>query len=123
MPPRRTLKKGRKGVAAAAAKAAKAPENLLIVVHYTGPNGTLTEEEKKRFMRNLKKQHYYYDYLSRKFKFAFEDRAGKCTEGRFTWKEGSLNNEAGERVVAMLLGDFNILPEGVKADLVETTMV
>uniref|UniRef100_A0A6C0DRM0 Uncharacterized protein n=1 Tax=viral metagenome TaxID=1070528 RepID=A0A6C0DRM0_9ZZZZ len=36
-------------------KTAKVPENLLIVVHYTGPNGTLTEEEKKRFIKNLKK--------------------------------------------------------------------
>jgi len=118
MPPRRTLKNTKKGVAAA-----KAPENLLIVVHYTGPNGTLTEEEKKRFMRNLKKQHYYYDYLSRKFKFTFEDKGDDCTEGRFIWKEGSLDNEAGERVVAMLLGDFNILPEGVTAKLVKTVMV
>jgi hypothetical protein len=120
MPPR--VKKGKKGVAATAAAAAH-PENLLIVVRYTGPTGPLTETEKKRFIRNLKKQHYYYDYLSRKFKFTFEDREEGSTEGRFIWKEGSLDNEAGERVVAMLLGDFNILPEGVAAELVETTMV
>lgn len=119
MPPRRTLKNGKKGAAAAAA----APENLLIVVRYTGPSGPLTEEEKKRFIRNLKKQHYYYEYLSRKFKYTFEERADGCTEGRFIWKEGILDNEAGERVVAMLLGDFNILPEGVAAKLVKTMMV
>jgi hypothetical protein len=104
-------------------KTAKVPENLLIVVHYTGPNGTLTEEEKKRFIKNLKKEHYYHVYLSGKFRFTFADRDDGCTEGRFIWKEGWHTGEANERVIALLLGDFNVLPPGVKVGLVEATMV
>ena len=113
-----TRKNGRK-----TRKAAKAPESLLIVVHYTGPSGTLTAEEKKRLIRNLKKERYYHIYLSGNFRFTFADGDDGCTEARFVWKSGTVDGESGERVIALLLGDFDILPEGVTAELVETTMV
>lgn len=98
----------------------KPPENLEITVRYSSSTGVLTEEEKKKFIRNLKKEHYYYDYLSGKFKFAFQN-SESATIGTFLWKDGAGDQrEASERVIALLLGDFDILPEGVKANLIKT---
>jgi len=101
----------------------KRPENLEITVRYSSENGVLTEDEKKKFMRNLKKQNYYSNYLSGKFNFAFEDTED-CTNGKFLWKTGAIDQgESYDRVIALLLGDFDILPEGVEAKLVKTEMV
>jgi hypothetical protein len=111
-------RKGKKNVTKKAIP--KAPENLEITVQYSSRAGVLTEDEKKKFIKNLKKEHYYYDYLSGKFKFAFEDSMGS-TLGTFLWKGGAGDQrEASERVIALLLGDFDILPEGVKAKLIKT---
>jgi hypothetical protein len=97
----------------------KKAENLEIVVKYSSGDGALTEAEKKKFIRNLKKQNYYFDYLSGKFKFVFQDSDG-FTTGTFLWKGGAGNwGEATDRVEALLLGDFNILPEGVIAKLIK----
>jgi hypothetical protein len=97
----------------------KKPENLEIVIKYASGNGALTEDEKKKFIRNLKKQNYYSNYLSGKFKFAFEDN-GDFTTGTFLWKEGAGGQgESYDRVIQLLLGDFDILPEGVTAKLVK----
>jgi hypothetical protein len=97
----------------------KKPENLEIVIRYRSGNGALSEDEQKKFIRNLKKQNYYYNYLSGKFKFAFENTED-CTIGTFLWKEGAGGQgESYDRVIALLLGDFNILPEGVTAKLVK----
>lgn len=83
----------------------------------------MSEEQKKRLIRNIKKQHYYYDYLSGKFKFAFED-SENCTEATYLWKGGAGDwHEAGERVPALLTGDFDVLPEGVTAKLVSSKEV
>jgi hypothetical protein len=101
----------------------KAPENLEITIRYRSSLGALTEPEKKKFIRNLKKENYYSNYLSGKFKFAFQDSEGS-TIGTFLWKEGAGDHGImTDRVIALLLGDFNILPEGVNAKLVKTEEV
>lgn len=92
-------------------------ENRQFIVRYSEP---LSEEQKKRLINNIKKQKYYYDYLSRKFKYSFED-SETYTEATYLWKGGAGNwNEAGERVPALLTG---ILPEGVTAKLVSNKEV
>ena len=104
-------------------KAPKEPklENLEITVRYTADSGALSEDQKTKLIKNIKKEHYYFDYLSGVFKFAFKDSDGFST-ATYLWKGGAgYTGEAGERVLAMLTGDyFETLPEGVKAKLVST---
>lgn len=89
------------------------PENRQYIVRYSTP---LTEEQKKRLIRNIKKEHYYHVYLSGKFKFSFED-SKKYTEATYLWKGGAGDwHEAGERVHAIL----TVSPEGVSAKLISS---
>ena len=98
-------------------------ENRQFIVRYKCNGGPLSEEQKKRLIKNIKKQHYYYDYLSGKFKFAFAD-SENCTEATYLWKGGAGDwHEAGERVPALLTGDFDVLPEGVTAKLISSKEV
>ena len=93
-------------------------ENRLITVNYSSHTGALSEDEKKRLMRNIKKEKYYYDYLSGKFRFVFIDKS-RFTEGRFLWQGGAGDHgEASDRVLNLLLGDFDVLPDGIKSKLV-----
>jgi hypothetical protein len=105
-------------------KAAPKPkENREFIVRYKFESGPLSEEQKKRLIRNIKKQHYYYNYLSGKFKFVFTD-SENCTEATYLWKGGAGDwHEAGERVPALLTGDFDVLPEGVTAKLISSKEV
>jgi hypothetical protein len=117
MPARSTRK------AASKAPPAKAPENRQFVVQYKCGDEPLSEEQKKKLIRNIKKQHYYYDYLSGKFKFSFSNTQGS-TFATYLWKGGAGDwHEAGERVPALLTGDFNVLPEGVTAKLISSKEV
>jgi hypothetical protein len=103
----------------------KALENREFVVRYKVASGPLSEEQKKRLIRNIKKQHYYYEYLSGKFKFVFTD-SENCTEATYLWKGGAGEwGEAGERVPDLLTGVYydDILPEGVTAKLVSSKEV
>lgn len=98
-------------------------ENLEITIKYSSSGGALTEDEKKRLIRKLKKEYYYSTYLSGKFRFAFQD-SESSTLTTYLWKGGAGDQrEAGDRVVKLLLGDFNILPEGVTAKLIKTREV
>jgi hypothetical protein len=104
---------------------AKPLENRQFIVRYKFASGPLSEEQKKRLIRNIKKHHYYYDYLSGKFRFSFMD-SENCTEATYLWKGGAGNwNEAGERVPDLLAGVNydDILPEGVTAKLVSNKEV
>ena len=92
------------------------PENRLLTINYYSANSSLSEEEKKTLIKNIKKQKYYHDYLSGKFRYVFIDKIG-FTEGRFLWKGGAGDwGEASDRVLDLLLGDFDVLPAGVRAE-------
>lgn len=99
-------------------------KHLQIVAHYTSDGDVLSEEEKKKLIRNIKKEHYYHTYLSGHFKFAFEDLDG-LTEAKYTWKgaagaNASTFGESYDRVLALLVGNrYDVLPEGVKGKVVE----
>ena len=107
------------------AKATPKPvlENRQFVVRYKCGGEPLTAEQRKKLIRNIKKQHYYADYLSGKFKFSFSNTQGS-TFATYLWKGGAGDwHEAGERVPALLTGDFNVLPEGVTAELISSKEV
>jgi len=92
-------------------------ENRQFVIRYKFASGPLSEEQKKKLIRNIKKHNYYYNYLLGKFKFAFVD-SENCTEATYLWKGGAGDwREATDRVPALLAGDHydDILPEGVTA--------
>ena len=109
--------------AASKAPSAKVFENRQFVVRYKCDGKPLSEEQKKKLIRNIKKQHYYADYLSGKFKFSFSNTQGS-TFATYLWKGGAGDwREAGERVPALLTGDFNVLPEGVTAELISSNEV
>lgn len=101
-------------------KASPKPENRQFIVRYKFGNMPLSDEQKKRLIRNIKKEHYYHAYLSGKFKFSFND-SERYTVATYLWKGGAGDwHEAGERVPALLTGDFNVLPDGVTAELVSS---
>ena len=100
-------------------------ENRQFVVRYICDNKPLSEEQKKRLIRNIKKHHYYHDYLSGHFRFSFVD-SDNFTEATYLWKGGAGNwNEAGERVPNLLSGLHydDILPEGVSSKLISSKEV
>lgn len=107
-------------------KAAKTPpaENLAIVVRYVCEGGPLSEEQKTKLVKNIKKEHYYHSYLSGVFRYAFADSESN-TVATYLWKGGAGDTgEAGERVLGMLTGAYyETLPEGVKAKLIGTKEV
>ena len=104
-------------------KTSPKPENRQFIVRYKCDNMPLSDEQKKRLMRNIKKEHYYHTYLSGKFKFSFAD-SENCTVATYLWKGGAGDwREAGERVPALLTGDFDVLPDGVTAKLVSSKEV
>jgi hypothetical protein len=128
MPPTRKHKKS-----AATATAATAPAvDMQIEVKYRHARAALTEAEKKQLIRNIKKSIDYYNYLTSKFKFKFEDTSG-CTKAIYLWKGGATwGGEAPDRVINTLIGGratnlngnlLTILPEGVVSELVKTKKV
>jgi len=111
----------------------KRATDLQIEVEYRTAAAGLTEAEKKQLIKNIKKSNDYLTYLSRKFKFAFEDKSG-CTKAVYLWKGGAGDqNEATDRVIELLVGRrpttnvsgnlLQILPEGVSSKLIKTKNV
>jgi hypothetical protein len=77
-------------------------DDLKIVVKYTKNGLPLNKEEQSKLIRQIKKEKYYYDYLSRKFSYNFTefDRFTRCA---FLWKGGNNNpSEASNRVLELL---------------------
>ena len=99
------------------------PVNLEIVVRYACHGGALSEEQKTKLIKNIKKEHYY-SYLSGNFRYAFVDNESN-TVATYLWKGGAGDTgEAGDRVLGMLTGEYyETLPEGVKAKLIGTKEV
>jgi hypothetical protein len=106
------------------AKKTPKAENLEIVVRYTCDGGALSGEQKLKLIKNIKKEHYYHDYLSGVFRYAFVDSESN-TIATYLWKGAAGDtHEAGDRVLGMLTGDYyETLPEGVKAKLIGTNEV
>jgi len=105
------------------AAAPKKSQAVEIVVRYQSADGPLTDAQKKKLIRNIKKEKYYYEYLSGHFRFVFED-SSRCSEGLFTWKGGAADGGiVFTRVVDLLTGDFGVLPEGVGAKLISVKEV
>jgi len=101
----------------------KKPENLQIVIRYKSAGKSLTDNEWNKLIRKIKKERYYYDYLSGKFKFVTENKTN-YTEVTYIWKGGAGDQgEATSRVIDLLTGDFDVLPEGVTANLVNINEV
>ena len=113
-------------------KRASAAVDMQIEVKYRHAGAKLTEAEKKLLIRNIKKSNDYYNYLSSKFKFKFEDTS-TCTKAIYLWKGGAqYGGEAPDRVFNILVGGrttntngnlLTILPEGVTSELVQTKTV
>ena len=78
------------------------PNDLKIVVNYQIDGWPLNEEEKRKFIGHLKREHYYHSYLSRKFSYTFIDY-DEITKGVFVWKGGNGDHsEASFRVLQLL---------------------
>ena len=100
------------------------PEDLKIVVTYQWEGGPLTEEQQNKFIRKLKREKYYYDYLSRKFSYKFQE-GENSTKGIFLWKGGNGDHsEASHRVLELLATKIRnetlyneTLPEGVSGKI------
>ena len=107
------------------AKKNQAPvlRNREFIIRYEYASKPLTEAQKKQLIRNIKKNGDYFDYLSGKFKYSFAD-SENFTEGTYLWKGGAGNwHEAGDRVPALLLGYYGVLPEGVTSMLISSKEV
>jgi len=94
-------------------------------VRYKSAGNKLTDAEVNKFIRKLKREHYYYEYLSGKLRYVVEQRSN-ATDIVYTWKGHAALDRDGivyTRSVELLTGAFDILPEGVTATLISTTEV
>jgi hypothetical protein len=114
----RAMKARAAAIKRASRKAARAANKTEVIVRYTCDGIALTAAQTKEFIKKLKKEDYYHDYLSGKFKAAFSNEGGYTT-GVFTIKDAP-GNEATSRVLGMLTGIYyNTLPAGVSAVLIQ----